>query len=301
MDEIDTAPAPKPSYDPLAPPDARWRTAEEIVEGTEQANEYTDSHVLAAVCHLSARAKPNTPGFHASIAGALGIYRDDILLRTEVEARILVGQSDLEIAKAVGMSEDVMLYYRSLFFDMWPGATDYLAIHVTGFRGFHEFRNHEIREFVLFQVAQGGGPLILEMWLKSMRAAHRTGEKPQLSDYLQPDRKLDPSIQRLVAIACLPPDKLWSEWWNQIQTRWNEVERETNPPLRAIQAIELQHDVIQAARAVLAGATSPPVDAGQARQGPRKRRSPLGPDSKKDRPQGVQELQAQLQELIRSL
>lgn len=301
MDEIHTAPPPQPSIDPFAPPDARWRTAEKIADGREHVDEYTDAHIVAAVNHLRARAVPNSPGFDVSIAIAAGIYLDDILLRTEVEGRIIVGQTDLEIARAVGTQENVMLYYRSLFFDVYGGATDYLAKHVTGFRFFQEFQNHEVREFILFQAIQGGGPLILELWLKSMRAAHRTGETPQLSDYLQSERRLHPGIQRLVAVACLPQHGPWDEWWIQIGMRWHEVKTDTVPASRAIQEIQLQRDVIQAARAVLAGATSPPVDTWQSGPPTTTGRPPRESTSKKARPQGVKELQARIQELIRSL
>ncbi len=101
MDELYTAPAPRPSIDPFAPPDARWRTAEKIADGRDHADEYTDAHVMAALRHLKARSVPNSPGFDGSIAIAAGIYRDDILLRIEVEGRIIAGQADHEIAKSV--------------------------------------------------------------------------------------------------------------------------------------------------------------------------------------------------------
>jgi len=275
--------------------------AEMIVAGTKLANEFTDPYVLFVVGHVKARAMPNTPGFNTSIATAAGIYHDDVLLRIEVEARIYAGQSDQEIEKAVGMPDGVMLHYRALFFDVWPGAGDYLAKHVTGFRGFQEFRNHEVREFILAQVAQGGGPIILEEWLKAMRTAHRTGESLQLSDYLRSDSKVDPSIQREVAIACLPSKGLWDEWWCQIGARRDEEERDTNPQSKAIKSLQLQVDVTQAARAVLAGATSPPVDKAQAQRSRTTKRKAVSSKSKKNRPLGVKELQMQLQELIRSL
>ncbi|MGB2789881.1 MAG: hypothetical protein WBC13_11240, partial [Dokdonella sp.] len=138
------------------------------------------------------------------------------MLRTEVEVWILVGLKDLQIARRIGTPEEVIFFYRSLFFDVYGGATDYLCKHVVGFRGYQKFENHEVREFWLWTAMPGGGARLMAPMLKAMRSAHPPGKTPELLDYLLPGSKVHSDIQCMIAMAAMPRyDGRRAEWWTR--------------------------------------------------------------------------------------
>lgn len=260
MKRMLNAPEPRQSNNPFDPPDWRWRRANLIAEGIEKVSKYTDRHVRALVAHLAARSGAAKSGYDPAIANALAIFLDAPLGRIETEARIVAGESDREISIKLGEDEETITYYRSLFFECPPEAVDYIAVHVVGIRGLHEFQNHEAKQYWIWMAMQGGGPVMIDMLMKSMRVAHRDEKHLQLSDCLRRDRPIHPGIQLSVALNVISCEGLWAEWWVKFRVDWADAKTIPSEVCRASETLRLQVALMQTARSVLAGEKTPPLD-----------------------------------------
>ena len=278
MNRTANAPEPRQSNNQFDPPDWRWRMANLIAEGIEKVSKYTDRHVRALVAHLAARSGAATSGYDLAIANALAIFLDAPLGRIETEARIVAGESDREISIRLGVEEETITYYRSLFFEVPPAAVDYIAVHVVGIRGLHEFRDQDVKQYWIWMAMQGGGPVIVDMLMKSMRVAHRDEKHLQLSDCLRKDRQIHPGIQLSVALNVIPREGLWAEWWIKFRVDWADAETISSEVARASETLRLQVALMQTARSVLAGEKTPPLDRlsrGVSRNASRRSKKPM--------------------------
>lgn len=258
------------TYDPFAPPHWRWRAAENIVHGTKRINGYRgDQHVLAAVEHLRAGETRQSKGCNPAIAESLGIFRDSTsLVKVELEARLVSGQSPRDIARACDIAENVVDLYRGIFFDAPPQATDYVRIHVIGHGPWRGFQNEEVRQFWAW-VAMGGGPVVFQALLDSYRQAQRPGKAPTLDTYLQRDENVRIDVQAFVAMSVLPHTAPWKDWIIEVRSQMDEALSDRNPLSRAMKLGCQKLAVVKAGRVALEDATVPPGDKlakGNARQ-----------------------------------
>jgi hypothetical protein len=260
MDEKKTK-KPSETNDPFAPPDWRWQAAENIVRGTKSVDSYFgDRHVLAAVEHLRAVDKRESKGCNPAIAESLGIFRDSMsLVKAELEARLVSGEAERDIARACQMPDAVVDMYHGIFFDAPPAATDYVKVHVIGHGPLRGFRNDEVRQFWAW-AAMGGGPIILQMLLDSFRRAHRTGRVPTLDTYLRRNANVLIDVQAFVALNVIPWSAAWDLLFLNLKSQLDEASTDSDPKSRALKLASQQLRVINAGRAALKGAMVPPAE-----------------------------------------
>ena len=195
MDFIDFAPP-----NPFLPPDWRWGLARLLKTGARAPRRYepaSDPWVGRAREFLAAvggdgddvseadpvRRDPEVHGAYALRSGADG------RLRWAVEARLLAGQTDAEVAARCGVPAEVVAAYERLFFDVRDklGAADHVVLNVIG-PGVHDAESAGDPEVWTKLIGYFYGPLALDAVLDA------------LSD--GPEREaIDPRVVRAARLA----------------------------------------------------------------------------------------------------
>jgi|GEM_PF-2128764 len=257
MEELRGNRLPLEAWDPFAPPHWRWRAAERIVAGEKSVDDYPDKDVRAAVLHLQAIAARQAEGYSTAIAEAYGLFRDDGLLRAELEARFIVGQTIPEIARIISVPVPVVECYRRLFFDVPVRATDYLVTQVIRCAPLRGFQDHEIRQFWTW-IAMDGSPPLLDLLVTSLPQAGRSGNAPRLSHYLAANSRVHPDVQALVAASALPFTDPWTKWAAACENLLREFDESAGWEESLAEFVEIRWELLRAGRAALAGAAAPP-------------------------------------------
>ena len=138
----DTRPAAMQTGNPLRHPDWRWRRAKAVVARNGRCSPRKDDAVTillaaylreAARCR-SARQRDRLAVRRPGLGEAIELRETGGLRRAEVEARILAGQTDDEIALAVDVSAAGVSWYEQAFFDVRVrlGARDWITWRAIG-------------------------------------------------------------------------------------------------------------------------------------------------------------------------
>jgi hypothetical protein len=123
-------------YDPHLTPDDRWKSAvATVAEGRRASTRHDPPEVVEAVAFLRELDKAkDDKGREAvrarwpDLAAARRLYEGDGPLLWEVQARVLAGQTDAEVAAACGLTPGAVGYFETLFFSVRDklGAPDWV-------------------------------------------------------------------------------------------------------------------------------------------------------------------------------
>jgi len=161
---------------PSRPSDWRWQRAGQLLEPRRRRRRRDDDWVVSVRAFRTALAKVGNDIRHPRLARAqpeiLGAYlapRGGTLLRSEVEARLLAGQGDADIAGRVGIEAGVVAAYAAIFFDVRTRleCSDWIAAHVLGgrlYEGFDVADTETVWKVLGFQ----HGPLVLDALIANL-------------------------------------------------------------------------------------------------------------------------------------
>jgi len=260
--------------DPFVLPCWRWEVAEQICDDPTATAQPDEAIIQDAVDYLRSGDETRFPTIHA----ARQLYETDGLDRGEIEARILAGQSDDEIAERCGVSPQLVSVYETLFFAVRRhlGATGWVLARTVGEARFRGFRNDELRQLWAW-CALAGGAFVVDEVVDAYHRVMRHDDEPTLSVYLREGADVRLGLQAYIAGLVIPCTDTGHKWNFEFGVRLLEAEAITDPE-RSRHAVEqLRRDVISIARKALAGEPlgDPPV---------RKRSTKRASHSQLDRP-----------------
>ncbi len=254
-----------PGWDPCLPPNWRHLDAVKLADGTEPRWAMNDAVILPCVEFYKAlnaatddREKAMVKCRWPAIAVAQETSEQDDPKRWELEARLLVGQSDEQIATRCHVPAEVVNWYEAVYFNVRPRlrAWGYLLNQAVG-DGLHRgFRDNEVANFWAW-VAIGGGPLVLERIVETFHSARQAGEPATLSVYLRPDAGVDPRIQAVVANSVLPHYGPGAEPWMEFRRRIQDGAEADDEDRRALLRERVRNDLVRCGRAFLANEPLP--------------------------------------------
>jgi hypothetical protein len=198
---------------PFRPLDRRWQLAAYFHRhGRRRGRRWADPWVLRAWRYLRALRRAGAPELitparrDPALVAALALRSGaELFRRLAVEATLLAGMTDLEIAYRTGLPEEVIAAYEALFFDVRARlvATDHIVFLVVG-PGLYDGSALD-PALVIKHLAYFGGPLVADALLTLV-----AGTEPYPAD--QPDRSaIDPEFARsfalLLALRTVPLDE----------------------------------------------------------------------------------------------
>lgn len=202
--------------DPFLPPWGRWEVAGQIARGECRGTTEPDRYLQAAIRlrkRLEAGRKPGRVRQPArAILHAHNIFDANDRRRWEVQARLMVGQSDEKISQETGVAPEVIDAFERVFCAVRDlmGARDYLQVHLVECRDQQGFGEEDMRHFWAW-LGLSGQPLVVDSVIDLAKRLEPFNERPKMSLYLRPTVPLH--LRSLVAILCLPPLlPLWPLW-----------------------------------------------------------------------------------------
>lgn len=195
--------------DPFAPPRWKWEVAVQLFKQPDLKDVPEDQVTRDALSYLKTGDTLQFPEIHESIQ----IFKEDGLRRAELEARILVGQSDSEIAGFCKLAPEVVQVYADLFFCVreFPGASDWLRVHTVDKPHFNGDANHNLRQMWAW-FALPKEPVLLNLVIQSYYDELKPGDEPTLSVYLRPTSSVDLKLQSLISEIIFTPFLLIDKW-----------------------------------------------------------------------------------------
>ena len=178
--------------------------------------------------------------------------------RWQVEARLVGGQSDAEIAAICGLTPDVISWFEGLHFCVRQSlrAWGYILMHCVGPGRLIGFRADELAQFWRWATL-AAGPLFLDRLIDTFHAVVKPNEAPTLAVYLRPDAAVAPDLRAFVASAILPPHGPAGKAWMEINLRRREAEATADPDRRGLLRERARDWLIRCARAYLEGKPLP--------------------------------------------
>jgi hypothetical protein len=202
----------------MRPPWWRWGRALELHEGQLRYRRFDDEWVRRARRFVGVLARRDGDLGNPAVVSADRALAEtarlsttsQATLRHEVEARILAGQSDSEIAGIVGLDADVIEAFQALWFDIrarlnaigWIGANIYGARFYRGTGGGDPELAARLIGFVL-------GPTAIDVYFNRIPRVERLAE----------------SIRLFVLAATAPRDDASAYRWTVLAERVAEAER----------------------------------------------------------------------------
>jgi hypothetical protein len=173
----------------------------EISESSKAVQIPEDQITQDAVNYLKSQDEAQYPEIHE----AYQIFQEDGLCRAEMEARILAGQSDAEIAVHCDLTQEIVDIYEKLFFSVRhrTSPSDWLFKHTVGPPHFTGFKNHHLRQLWAW-FALHGVPEVLEEVIGAYFVELQNTDASGLSIYLRPGSYTHPDLQAMIA-DCVTP------------------------------------------------------------------------------------------------
>ena len=195
--------------DPFAPPRWKWDVAKQLFKQPDLKDVPEDQVTRDALNYLKTGDTLQFPEIDESIQ----IFKEDGRRRAELEARILVGQSDSEIAGFCKLTPSVVQVYADLFFCVRdiPGGSDWKLKHAVGKPHFHGYQDHNLRQLWAW-FALMKEPVILNLVIQSYYDELKPGDEPTLSVYLRPTSSVDLKLQSLISEIIFTPFLLIDKW-----------------------------------------------------------------------------------------
>jgi hypothetical protein len=203
-------------WDPDLPSDWRFRDARILVRGeTPQWSARCRAAIHDCAQYLRAQARAVGHGKRRSrrrstLAAAHELAGREDPVRWEVEARILAGQSDSEIATRCHLPADVIGTYAEVFFDVRPrlAARGWIAARVIGPGLYCGFSDGDVGA-LWAMCGWSGGVCVLNAFIDNFRRVWQPDEPATLSVYLRRDVGITPRMQAFVAASVLPLGEAW--------------------------------------------------------------------------------------------
>jgi len=235
--------------DPFLKPYWRWAAALNKVELPRRWRVKPEPEIAEAIAFLKGKRCPR----RSQIDIARVIFEEDGLQRAELEARILAGQTDDEIAEYCDLPAEVITVYEELFFFVrrYYRATDWLLTNTVGRSHWYGFQNHQLRQLWAW-LAMAGGPIILDYLVVAYRAAIGSGKTFGIDEYFNKDSPLDLGIRGYIAMLIIPPDRAL-EWEMALDGRWRLISALEDPQIRQQEAEDFHRECISMARKVVGG------------------------------------------------
>ena len=252
-------------WDPFLVPNWRFEDAQRLAKGEDPTWSRDDPVVVQCLAYLNALANAHDDQERAaaehrwpSLAAAHKIVQDNGPQRWEIEARLLVGQSDAEVAAKCNILPDVVSQYEPAFFSIRKclEAWAYLLNQVVGDGVYRGFQDQEVKNFWAWVALDKKLP-VLEAMIETFHRVRRPGEPLAMRVYLEAERDIDPRTQALVAGAVLPPFGPMGERWGMLQLRRLEAQAAHDPDRGATMRDRVRDDLIVCARDYLAGKPLP--------------------------------------------
>jgi hypothetical protein len=175
---MDSTPSPClfPHLDSLRPPDWRWQTAlsvHRLVRQRRRRMRKSDPLWLAPLVGLAEELSPSggrrrqrTRLATPELIAAHRLYQADSPCRWELEARILAGQSDVEIAVSRAIPPAVVAVFEQSFFDVRDrlAAGDFILFGVVGYNPVAGFQEGDLRTLWAY-FGYAAGPQFLELMM----------------------------------------------------------------------------------------------------------------------------------------
>ena len=251
-------------FNPFCRPDWRWQLVSKIASGELPRCHGLDDAIKAAIafrrCREQSDAYPRRrrKGPHdAAIAAALEMQKVGGLAEWEVRARLLAGQSDAEIAAQCNLSEETVNLYGQLFFDVRDHlcAWVWVCSQVFGTRLRHGFGDD--LGLIWQALAYFGGVQIVDAVIAASKACCRPGELPTVSACLAEGSTLPVAMRAVLAMMVVPQVPALDMVFIAMQPRVMELPTIESPDAAAAAQDHIAKEVVEAARAVLAGKPIP--------------------------------------------
>ncbi len=187
----------------------RWNRAKKLSKKPENQRSPKNEIINKTIDYLKSPNKALYP----EIDDAYNIFLEDGVNQAELQARLLVGQSDTEIADHCSISPETVSTYEKLFFCVRKRAIDFgwLFKHTVGEPYFSGFENHHLRQlwawFALHRV-----PEVLDDVIHTYREELKPTDSPTLSVYLRPGSRVCHYLQNMIADSVtpyFPPNNDW--------------------------------------------------------------------------------------------
>ena len=220
----------------------------------------SDSRAVVLRRHLDKQPPANAepPGAEPCpfLITAHRIFHENGVARWQLEAYVLSDMSDREVAVRCDVPREVVAAYVAVFFDVRPHLPPgkWIMQHVIGPSPYSGFREHDVRPFWAL-MATSCGPKFVEMFVKAYLAALRPDDRPVLSVYFGPNVPL--AVQGPVALQILGMTGEGDLVNEKLHRRLDVAESLADPELAEAEAKQAVGDVIQTARAILAGKRIP--------------------------------------------
>lgn len=169
----------------------------------------TDRHVAAYAAFLrsSDTAKASSTGRRtlAAIKTAHQLAQHDGPLRWQLEARILAGQQDGEIARRCALSAGTVAWYERLFFAVRHclGARGYIVGQVIGSGLWHGFHDDGVRA-LWAAFGYFGGPIVLEAIVDVFYKTWQPTEPATIGVYFRQNCPASLEMQAAIAAHSIP-------------------------------------------------------------------------------------------------
>ena len=251
---------------PLPPPHHRWIAATAMVKAGVGELDTTDPVVAQAAEYLLAVAACTTGGEQAAderaavrerwlaLSAAEDIFKVDDSRKWQLEAWLLTGLSDCEIADRCGLLPTVVGIYENLFFGRreYLDQPEWLAGKLFGRPLALTFRNEELGRFWAW-AALTGGPAVLSSFSTAFDVAKKADTLPTLAVYLEPGLEISSSLQATVAVHVIPTNRDTAIAWAAFRVRLMEAEAMPDPRQREVAFLRLKQDFVRYAAGVLDG------------------------------------------------
>jgi hypothetical protein len=246
---------------PLPKPWRRWEAATNLARGKPTEHQPTDLAVVAATKYLRALASCATDDERVAvetrwpvISQAKAIFERDDPRRWEVEAWIMCGQSDREVANRCGLSPAVVAMYEKLFFARREFLRDpeQLAQKLFGPSVFLNFRNEELGRFWSWAGLTAPTAVLVKL-IESFHAVWRADTPPTLSAYLRSDDLVPLKVQAFVATHVLSNNVKAAPIFFHTHMGLIEAECEFDPARKEEKINQLKRTMVEYARGFLAG------------------------------------------------
>jgi len=214
------------AIDPFCPIDWRYQDARNLAAGkrTNWADdddslvvdcaEYLKAMELAAAGRERVAARARWP----LIRAACELAEDSGLQRAEIQAWLLAGQTDEQIAEKCHVRPELVDCFERLFFSVRHclRATDYLHMRSLGWGVFEGFGNNEVAQFWGW-CALAGGVVVLDFLVDQLRDVLGADEQPTLLAYMNP--RIPLPVRGFVAAKVLPVTEQMVGVWSECHTR----------------------------------------------------------------------------------
>jgi hypothetical protein len=218
---------------PFRPLDWRWQRADQLLEPGVRRRRRDDPWVIRARGHRAALARGHAgvSGDDPSVYGAYRLWRGLPRPRWELEARLLAGQTDHEIAARMGLEADTIGAYEVLFYSVRDGlgATDWIYV-VIGLRPDQALDPGDAERIVKLY-AYHHGPGVFDALLGSVFTDGRPPADPRLADLL----RLSIAVQTIQVTAENAPDVI-RLYLLAVELAQREADQVVDPVTRPIAA-----------------------------------------------------------------